>query len=305
MLHLSELLTGVSRVLWPILAVLVFYRFRAELAACLAALAELIGRINLAEGFGVKISAEKKIQESQRSVIEKTAAAVAEEAILLSPLVTGPVELESLPKSQLEDYAPIVLTADEKRMRVMQLAAELDRETKLLALSAGIRNVDKPTRSLIEEVSKQLLLHDSVVASYLAFFRLRNEVAHHWDSALISDELLNSGRDLVRLIKSIPRLKITVLRTGVPLFSDPACTRELHSYSGIILQNTASDGVPSPSQIFPTLRQYRQGSNVTWEWDMNHVTGLYYYRDPFEGDEPRRGHDSSAAFAGRDIEELL
>jgi hypothetical protein len=303
MLHISDLLTGVSRVLWPILAVLVFYRFREELAECLAALAELIGRINLAEGFGVKISAEKKIQEAERAVIEKTA--VAKEAILHSPPVTGPVELESLPKSQLEDYAPIVLTADEKRLRVMQLAAELDRETKLLALSAGIRNVDKPTRSLFDEVSKQLLLPDSVVASYLAFFRLRNEVAHHWDSALISDELLNSGRDLVRLIKSIPRLKITVLRTGVPLFSDPACTQELHSYSGIILQNTAGEGVPSPRQIFPTLRQYRQGSNVTWEWDMNHVTGLYYYRDPFEGDEPRRGHDSSAAFAGRDIEELL
>jgi len=277
--------------------------FRDEIREILRELGAFIGRVRSAEGFGVKLDAEGRIRQTGLEVIQTTNAA--EEALPEVRLDVPPVDLSALPQTGTLAEPELVLTQEDRRSEVMSIATQLEREVKLLAISKGINSLQLRTLALLQKVQFELNLPESLIDSYRAFRDLRNEVAHNWEKALIPDEVLASGRELLRIFREIPRARLVVVHPHIALYSDPACAIRVQSFFGVMLQSFGSEGVASNRQIFPTSRNYRRNALVTWEWDMSQTIGLFYYRDPFDNDEPRRGSDSSAAFAGRDLDTLL
>jgi hypothetical protein len=189
----------------------------------------------------------------------------------------------------------------------MLLSAEIDRRLRqLLAATGWQANIRAtPLTAAIEKLRAQGSLPEHVLGSVKLFQTVRNRIIHGGEAEEADIvRAIDSGFTLLRVIEAIPAETNAVHRVGVPLYSDPACTKLMPDVKGIILEVTSPGGAQKSLRIFPTTRDHFQvGRRVAWEWDSGRIWPAAWFKDPDAG-QPKQAWESSAEFVGRHLDEV-
>jgi hypothetical protein len=292
----AEVLKGFAQLLWPLLILWLIYLLRKELPILTRALHLMLGRIKSVDAGGLKLQLEK----TQDALIEGTDQAQMDTEKWLP---SKEVVIPSTPRGAVAQALIRAYGQEERKAKIVELSSRIERELKVIAASLGDIALSNRAPALLKRIVRRLQLPESLDISYAAFWSLRNQVMHNWEQADVSQEALDSANNLFQIIREIPRPRMQVVFSTIPLYSDSACSQLLATPHGVLLQGLDENSVPSSANIYPTTRTYSKDSLVTWEWNRESVFGLCYYRDPAT-DEIRRGWDSSMEFVGRNLEEI-
>jgi hypothetical protein len=94
-----------------------------------------------------------------------------------------------------------------------------------------------------------------------------------------------------------------VYEVDVDLFSDDECRNAIPDVKGVMIEKVGPQGTRIETRILPTAKQgyYREGTRVTWEWNVARLYSKAYYVDP-DTKERRMAWESSAEFSGRNLD---
>jgi hypothetical protein len=192
------------------------------------------------------------------------------------------------------------LAVRDKRAALMRLAIEIEKELLALHGVLGLRNQNESGsfRNVVAQLARHGAIGDEMKRGLMEFWHVRNQIAHSYlsDESLVTSAL-DSGIRLLRLVKAIPRQRITVVDPNVQLFKDSYCKDPITDYHGVMLEIMDSEG-QKRNHPFPAGRDFVVGEVVGWDWDMSNIYGVAYYRDPDSG-RPIQAWSSSAIFVGK------
>lgn len=281
--------------MWPIVVFAIVLVFRADISS-------LLKRIRKGKVLGQEVELDPEVKEFKKTVEE------------------AGEEIPVLPKDEEEsEQAVLEFDRDTKEvldaasvnpeLGIMKLSSLLEREIRALAASRGI--LEKTMRisflGLFDSLVSAGLLPKHTSESIRTFWRLRNEIVHgkKVEPARNTVIFLDVGLNLLETVRSIPRQTITVYKKGIELFADSDCSETIADATGVILKITSDDGIKTRFQIFPTTKSnyYREGQEVSWEWDLSKVWDSAWYIDP-DTNEKQAAWGSSGEFTGRHLEDI-
>jgi hypothetical protein len=138
------------------------------------------------------------------------------------------------------------------------------------------------------------------------FETVRSQILQNGNVTSTSDVIsaIDSGLSLLKILYALPIERNVVYSPGVPIYSDASCVTLITDAKGLILETTSPGGGHKVFRIFPTTRtDYVKDEAVSWEWNMSKIWKDAWYRDP-DSNEIKLAWNSSAEFAGRDLEKL-
>ena len=195
---------------------------------------------------------------------------------------------------------------------LMQLTLEIEKELRKLLVSTGHLKEFLTSSPPILPNGLQILkrvgaeIPEELVLAINEFWDMRNSAVHN-PNFEVPSYAFDRGLRILHILEDVPRPKYVVKQANVPLFTDQTCRIQREDVVGVMLQTFDGQGNPHGDvQVFPTLVQYEHGQSVGWEWSndfKNHVYGDTWYKNPETG-QCTLAWSSSAAFMGRDIEEV-
>jgi hypothetical protein len=296
----AKLISAIAQLLWPLLGFCLLWLFKQQVA-------DILKRLNRATK--VKAGSFEVELDQLQAGAEKAAQEV------VAPVLSAPqqptthltrVSLDcAVPEKSLDELV-LREAAQSPRAALLLLASEIQKRVKhLLAVTNWQQNISpEPLSEAIDKLRAQGSLPENVTGSLKLFLDVRNKLIHAEAS---DDELfraIDSGLTLLRAINSIPVETNIVFQTGVPVYSDAACTRLITDATGLILETTSPGGTQTSYHIYPTTRtHFQKGKRVAWEWSMGRTWGPAWYRDP-ETNDVKQAWISSAEFIGRHLDDI-
>lgn len=200
-------------------------------------------------------------------------------------------------------------TAPSPKAQLMLLAPDIERHLRGFMAATGFHHRVKPNAPLpdaVRAITETWALSETFQESVRDFWDVRERISHGYD--VPEAEVLraiDSGKLILKTLEALRRPKEVVAKTGVELFSDHEGGTPRVGVWGLLLEHTSSDGKETKSiQVFPTTRtDYRLGDEVTWDFDMRHIYGETWYRDP-ETREIKHAWQGSAEFIGRPLADV-
>ena len=290
---INELIIALSRLMWPIVTLVLIFVFRKDLTALLA-------RVRKGKLFGQELELDPAIQEFQQSVREAQQEVPEPEA--------PPQKLQQQVEELDRDTKEILdIAARDPEMGIVKLATKLEREVRLLAASLGQLDSRRHV-SLLQMFS--MLVEKGYVPRHTAeslrgFWELRNRIVHGRGEESAKDvrRVLDIGLVLLKTIRSIPHEINVVAQPDVELFSDASSVTRIEDAVGVVLITTSPGGADVFKRIFPTTRRgyYQKGKPVTWEWNLSKTWGTAWYLNPDTG-EKEQAWSSAGEFVGRHVD---
>lgn len=249
---MAELLSAIASLLWPVLAALFVWTFKAEISALLKRLSQ----IQRGKLFGQEFELTEELVQ-----LEQITQEVQEKAAAL-PQPEEPRVMEKGPSEALE--VQLLRDASQSpKLTLMLLSAEIDKELRRLLAETGWNRIKRlPFDKAISQLQAQGSLPEYVIGAARLFRDVRNKILH--GGTATNDDILraiDSGFSLLKSIGSIPREANVVHQVGVPLYSDEAATVPTTDASGIILKTTTAEGAVTRFRIFPTTRTHFEVGN--------------------------------------------
>ncbi len=288
---LTKLIGAVAQLLWPAFAFYFLWLFKPQLTDIL----KRLSRVTKWKGLGQEIELDELEKSTEKATME-IVAAQQPEVKLFQPGAEQEPESQILREAAKSPKAALLLLGSEIQKRLRQL----------LAATGWQQNIKpEPLFDAIDRLRAQGSLPEHVSGSLKLFLDVRNKLVHGGQAT--DDDVfraIDSGLTLLRAINSIPTEINVVHRTGVPLYSDPDCTRPVSDAKGVILETTSPGGSQKSYRIFPTTRtHFQEGKRVAWEWNMGKTWGHTWYRNA-ETNEVKEAWHSSAEFVGRHLDDV-
>lgn len=217
---------------------------------------------------------------------------------------------ETLPRPARAQAAARIYSKveDDPRAALIATADEVDNAVRELLADAGYaQDITARPEDNVRRLAERGYIPPSVRDATLLFFSVENSLLQN-KSASKSDLLsaIHSGATIVQGLNSTPFDRNTVFKADIPIFSDDKAQNPLPG-SGVMLETTRIKGGQIKTyRIFPTTRvgYYREGMQVSWEWNFERTWGKAWYRDP-ETKEIKSAWEGSGNFIGRDLKELF
>jgi hypothetical protein len=200
------------------------------------------------------------------------------------------------------------------RAALMKLSLEIERELRKLLVSTGalkryMELVSPTVRDALKilssvsgaEVPEEL--HQKVIE----FSSLRNRVAHYKSEVPLA--AFDLGLAILRILRSVPRPSYVIKKANLILYSDKHCQNPRPDVRGIMLETFGADGKSQGVRIYPSKREYVEGTSVGWEWDVDVYSipkkgwAETWYKDPETG-RCTEAWGASLEFIGRDLNEI-
>jgi len=228
-------------------------------------------------------------------------------------VVLGPVEQTASITARSSSQDPVASILEElprsAHGALARVGGEIERELRALLFSSGWHSpagrgplsITSAVRRLQELDVVPKALGDSV----RVFLDIRNRLLH--GHGVRDDEIpraVKVGIEILEVVRAVPREVHTVIRGGIPLFSDAELRHQIDAV-GVLLDNVHSNLGRTSRSIHPTLStEYRPGAVVSWEWSFEPTFGPVWYRDVDTG-KVVQPWQSSALFVGREIDYIF
>jgi hypothetical protein len=287
--QVSNLLRAIAAIAWPALGFLVIALFHREIR-------QLAGRLKR----GKILGQELELAELQALDAQATKA----RAQLATPAEVTPSTIDRSP-----DVREQVLAEAQRspKIALLLLQAEIEKAARELLASLGTLGSRRvfPLPEMIRKLRNDGYVPTALIQSAESFLGVRNKIVHGRSST--DDDILSaidSGLTILEAIRSVPHETNLVAHTGVTGYADAAGKKEQTGFNVILLDTRSTDGTSVRRRAFPTTRQgFVLGKPVSWEWDLGHVYGETWYRDP-DSQELAYGWTESAEFVGRSFDHL-
>ncbi len=290
----AELLKAIAALLWPTFAFMILFMYRKDLRS-------LIVRLRRGKLLGQEFELSESLDKLNQSVVS-----VAAEVQALPPADELTAKQLTAPEGSVIDRV-LDTAAQSPKAALILLSAEIERELRQLLGALGfLRGRENlPFQQAWKELGEWGGLPKHLLETVKLFWEARNRIVH--GRAATDDEIIraiDSGIILLNALKAIPHETNTVLHAGVPIYSDPACTKRIDGASAVFLETVSPGGAQKSVRVYPTTRQhFVVGKRVAWEWSDDNVFPQAWYRDPDTG-EIRTDWRSSMEFVGRHLEEI-
>ena len=297
--EVTELLKAIGSLAWPLVVLVLVYYFRREVS-------QLLRRLQEGEVLGQKLKLSEDLDQlkKQTDVLE----AQANVGPVIAPDATVSERNIEEASGHEDKFAMELLREAVKSPKValIALSMQLEKELRQLMASKGWHVIAKmPANLAIQELEKWKVLSASITSSMEVFWDIRNKVIH--GGRATDDETLRAidlGFTLLKVLRALPHERKFVHHPGVPVYADSGCKSERQGVKGIILKCISPGGSSVRYQILPTTkRDYKNGQELTWEWNQLNKWGESWYKDPDTG-EVKRGWLASAEFVGQPLENL-
>ncbi len=285
-----DLLRAVAALLWPALALVLFFTYKEDLRA-------LLRRIRKGKLLGQEIELDASLRELQEEA-SKAASQVKDIPTTHSEMRIGSGDGPEQFNKIIEE------SVQSPKVALLLLGAEIEKELRHVLLGSGWHG-GQEIRGLsqgFDVVNRLEVLPKHVAGSVRLFSEMRNRLIHG-GSASDDDVLraIDSGLTILKALRSIPLELHVVHHPGVDLYSDAEGRDVMPGVKGVILESTSPGGATKRHAIFPTTRgHFKSGQRVAWEWDLKNKYGPSWYRDP-DTAEVKQAFLGSMEFTGRDL----
>ncbi len=287
---INELIIAISKILWPIIVLVIVIVFKNEIAS-------LFKRLRKGKLFGQELELDNEIKEFDKAT-NKASESIAEDSNITKDTDKDTKRTDEILKSSIDD--PII--------GIVMLSREIEKELLNIAASSGLLKdlQNKSVAYTFQVLVERKQLADSILKSVKIFWDLRNKIVHGKE---IDDEkqiirVLDIGINLLNTLKNIPRAKYIVYKKDIELFSDSKCENKRTDAKGIILETISPEGIHTSYKLRPTTKNYyEEKESVAWEWSFDNKWDKTFYKDPDTG-KIVKAFDSSAEFVGRPMKNL-
>jgi hypothetical protein len=284
--QVAELLRALATLLWPLVVVAFFLIFREPIR-------ELLRRLTRARVLGQEAEFGRELDHLTEQ---------ASEAEAKTPDLVPKPKTDERRSVDLEIAELLREAATSPKVALMALSADLEARTRRLSAATGWARDERTVRRMLRRFPG---IPDVLGDAVDEFWRVRNRIVHGQSAS--DDEILralDAGISIVRALDRIPIERAYVEVPHTPLFADPQGLTPRHGVHGVILRIASPGGHAERFQVFPTTRDnFVRGTQVSWDWNLNHQWDRTWYRDP-QSEELRHAFDSSAEFVGRDLAEI-
>jgi hypothetical protein len=315
-----ELVRALSALLWPLLALLLFFTYKEDLR-------RLLRRIRKGKLLGQEIELEDSLRQlheeatkaaSEVKEIPKSNSAQELDVQLGDPFydrfwsTTENKERKADEALEAIDGHPdpvdkiLEESARSPKAALLLLAAEIEKELKRVLFGSGwhggrdIRGI----REGFDILARLEVLPKHVGGSVRLFSDMRNRLIHGGNAT--DDDVLravDSGITILKALRSIPLEVHMVHHPGVELYSDRQGKNVMPGVRGVILETTSPGGATKRHAVLPTTRDhFKRGKRVAWEWDLRNRYGPTWFRDPDTG-KIEQAFAASAEFIGRELDD--
>lgn len=295
MQEIATLLQAISALLWPVLTFVALLMFRSQIS-------DIAKRLKKGKLLGQEI----ELSESLNKLSE--AAEIITHEVAELPIETKQIKSSEELANEMDIVRKIIGEAGRSpKAALIMLAAEIEKfATEFLATTGNLRGRRTVSiRQAIQELHQSYGLPSHVPSSLEYFWEIRNRLIHKGEGG--EEEILraiDSGISILKALQSMPREINIVFEADVPIYYDPELKNIIPNVKGVILETYSTSGVSKSYSIFPTTRNYtKKGKEVSWEWNMELVTGEAWYFDKISN-ENKQAWSSAAEFVGRYLEEL-
>lgn len=237
------------------------------------------------------------------------------DAINISSTVTGTL---TVPQSSYEDrmsrdldsetYEILAISAMSPSAGLIQLSASLERICRrILAATGHLSTFKRPPslRRMADELERVTELPKGSFDVLRSFSSIRNQIVHG-EHGVSDHEVLraiDSGISLLRSLKTVPLERHQVYRRNVSIFADRQLSTTLDC-KGLFLKFTSRTNNEISFHIYPTTKLwFREGMDVSWDWNPNQVWPEGWYQD-LVSKEPTIAWSSSMEFIGVDLDKV-
>jgi hypothetical protein len=299
----TEIVDALAKLAWPLIIALIVVAYRYEIRDILRRLS----RVKKATVLGQQIELEEELDQL-KATTEKAEAEVApqqqpegqSERAGSKPLF----ENEQLRDAQKLEREILSQARTSPKVALMLLSAEIDRRLRELLAATGWHQNIRATSTLraIKQLQLQGSLPKHVIGSVKLFRDIRNRIIHGGpatDEEII--RAIDSGFVLLKAIDAIPVEISTVHSVNITLYDDAGCTHLVLDAKGVTLEATSPGGFQKFRVVPTTQAHFQVGRRVAWEWNIDHVWGPTWYKDPDTG-ECKQAWLQSAEFIGRHLD---
>lgn len=291
----AVLLQAIASLLWPIFMFVALLMFRKQIT-------DIAARLKRGKLFGQEIELEESLDKLQATI-----ALVQQEVAALPAVDISETTAQDLALDRDIIQGIIGESAISPKAAMISLSSELEKLAhEILATTGNLQGRRRvPMLQAISELHRTYGLASHVPSSLHNFWDVRNRVIHLGEGG--NEEILraiDSGIALLRVLQAVPRETNTIAEPTVVVYADPELAQPIEDIHGVLLESKSPSGESASYRIFPTSKHgYIKGKRVTWEWNMNRVTGEAWYRNITTG-QPTLAWSSSAEFVGRHVDEL-
>lgn len=271
MKELSELLTAIASLLWPILSFIGLLLFKDQLR-------DLISRLKKGKLLGQEFELRESLIElkEQADVVKEAVLKLPKEEVILS------TELDSTPPIDNTEARILKEATKSPKIGLILLASELERELRRTLASLALLSNDRVNlREGVQLLTEKGNLSKEFVETTRLFLDVRNRLIHGLDST--PDEIfsaIDSGLSILKSIQSIPRTIATVSGVNLVIYADDKGYNENKQIKGLLIDTKTADGRTGKTIVPVTVESnYKVGEVVSWEWDRQRVYDTSYYLD--------------------------
>lgn len=283
---LTELIKALAALAWPALTFYIFWSLRTEFA-------KLIGRIRRGKILGQELELDQQLDQLTVAV------EAARQELPVSPSEPEKASALAAREVVLGDGSPSPLATFLRVARALERAA-----TNVLERTGWAPGMKKLSVIQAFRLMPPGWVGDEVMESIVLFSRIRNRIVHG-DDVVSDHEVLRAtelGFELLDVIRNY-HIEENRVRDMVTIYSDVGATIEMPGVKGIRLNSVHPDKLLPEIRIYPTRKDwFTPGGLVSWEWDLSHVWGKAWFRDPDDGQIKEAWH-SAGEFVGRMLEE--
>jgi hypothetical protein len=256
----------------------------------------ILPRLRKAVVAGQTFEFDPEIEELESSV-ERT---LAEQATSSQLPTQGPEKPLPDPDAQLLEIA-----SRDRRLGIVAIGVELERALRALAGQLGIERASVLLLGrLVEALVRHGALGLSATSSFELFWKARNRIIHSAPGGLEEAEavtVIDVGLSLLKLVRAVPHETYRVVAMA-PVYKDPDGQIERSGIRGVILEVESEGGTSKQRRVYPTTRDYRPATLVTWAWNLAREIGESWYLNP-ETARVEYGWTKSGEFAGDELPE--
>jgi hypothetical protein len=285
---INELIVAISKILWPIIVLVIVILFKKEIAS-------LLRRLKKGKFLGQELELDNEIKEFKKAT-DKASKSITED--LQTTKDKDPQKSDEILKISIADPT----------IGIVVLSKEIEKELLKITASIGLLKElqNKSVAYTFQVLVERKQLADSILKSVKIFWDLRNKIVHGKE---IEDEkqiirVLDIGINLLNTLKNVPRAKYIVYKKDIEVFSDPKCETKRTDVKGVIFETISSESIHTSYNLRATTKNfYQEGDMVAWEWSFDNQWDRTFYKDPDTG-KIVKAFDSSAEFVGRPIKNL-